>query len=306
MSPVGARACAAVMSCQGKTVAYHARRTTSRPAAPAACSAAADRFAKTARRPAANPITVRPTENESRSTRFIPSISTMRRGGQIRPGARRIARRASDRAEARAHRRRPTSMNKPRVPQARIRFALLGKSTTSGRASQPVPAPGSALHARSKCSGNYMKNTARIASRFCRVRAALWRRERRAAHAPRMKPVPPQKRRRHAARRDMASPFLVRFITPCHASPHHASPHRAARIAGARCERNPSRPIDRRATLFAAPPSPPAAADAHAAAGQNTSARTSMLRRGAAAARVVGSSNAVCAVRRARPSSSES
>ncbi|QPS40110.1 hypothetical protein [Burkholderia oklahomensis] len=65
-------------------MAYRARRTTSRPAAPAACSAAAHRFAKTARRPAANPITVRPIENESRSTRFIPSISMMRRGGQIR------------------------------------------------------------------------------------------------------------------------------------------------------------------------------------------------------------------------------
>lgn len=42
------------------------------------------------------------------------------------------------------------------------------------------------------------------------------------------------------------------------------------------------------------------------AAGQNTSARTSMLRRGAAVSGVVGSSNAVCALRRARPSSSES
>ncbi len=75
------------------------------------------------------------------------------------------------------------------------------------------------------------------------------------------------------------------------------------------------RSVDRSSTPFAASSSPHARRLAHAgrpaycpvsAAGQNTSARTSMLRRGAAVSGVVGSSNAVCAVRRARPSSSES
>src|SRR5262245_29587539 len=43
-----------------------------------------------------------------------------------------------------------------------------------------------------------------------------------------------------------------------------------------------------------------------AAAGKKTRARTSMLSRGAASVGVFGSSKAVCAVNRARPSSSES